>query len=208
MFAVAYDSRWSRRLAFVVAALALISLLIRLVLSAAELGGVGPALIFLTQFFTILTNTAIMVTLGLIALGQMVSTRLMRAFVVSIICVGLVYHALLAHLVDFQGWAKVADHGLHTVVPAGAFLWWVLTVRHPQFRFFDIALWTVWPLSYVFYVLGRAEFSAFYPYPFMDLATLGWSRLIGNLVGLAVAFIMVGFALVALERMIKRRRAT
>ena len=194
-------------MAVIVASLALISLFIRFVLSAVEHGGIGPALIFLTQFFTILTNAAIVVTLGLIALGRMVSPRLMRAFVVSIICVGLVYHALLAHLVDFQGWAKVADHGLHTVVPAGAFLWWVLTVCHPRFRFSDIALWTVWPLSYVFYVLGRAEFSAFYPYPFMDLATLGWPRLIGNLVGLAVAFILIGFALVALERVIKRRRA-
>ncbi|MGB7431998.1 MAG: Pr6Pr family membrane protein [Ahrensia sp.] len=194
----------ARRLAGFIAMIAFVTLCLRVYLTAVELGGVGAALVQLSQFFTILTNTLVAVGMGMIALGYAVPKRAMRALVVSIVCVGLVYHALLAHLVDFTGLAMVADHGLHTFVPIAMFVWWVLFLSRPAFVRSDIALWMVLPLSYSFYALGRAQWSAFYPYPFLDLATLGWPRLAANMVGLALAFICVGFVLVLLERLARR----
>lgn len=196
----------TRRWAAAIACVALVTLCLRLYLSTVEHGGVGAALVQLTQFFTILTNSVVVISMGAIAAGHAVSKRAMRALVVSIVCVGLVYHALLAHLVDFQGLAMVADHGLHTIVPAAMFLWWVVFVSRPAFTKSDVVLWTLWPLAYSFYALARAEWSAFYPYPFLDLATLGWPRLLANMTGLAIAFILVGFLLVGLERLMDRYR--
>lgn len=158
------------------------------------------ALVSVTQYFTILTNTLVLLVMAWIAAGRAVSARLMLCVVISITCVGLIYHLLLAHLNPSHGRALASDHGLHTVVPFLTVAWWLLWGEKPALRWNDPLLWIIWPLAYCAYVLARAAFSGFYPYPFLDLPSLGSARLAANLVGMVLVFAVVGLALTGLGK--------
>ncbi|MEL6104318.1 MAG: hypothetical protein AAFR68_23835, partial [Pseudomonadota bacterium] len=115
---IANYSETARRAALGIAIVAAVTLLTRVYLRTSEDGSVLGAVSYLSQFFTILTNAVIMMVMALIAAGRNVATRSVKAAIVAIVIVGIVYHLLLAHLVEFVGLAFWADHGVHTVVPA------------------------------------------------------------------------------------------
>lgn len=188
----------ARKAALGIAAVAAITLLTRIYLRAREDGGVVEAISYLSQYFTILTNAAVMVMMLLIASGRHVPVRLVKAVVIAIVIVGIIYHLLLAHLVEFVGLAFWADQGVHTVVPALSLLWWLVFAFKPPLRRSDLMLWVAWPILYCTYILIRASFSGFYPYPFLNLPELGWGGLSMSILGLLVSFVVIGFALTAI----------
>lgn len=189
-----------RRGAAVIAAVAGITLVARVAFRLAQGETLWQALSFLTQLFTILTNTLVLLAMALIACGVRLPPRSVLALVVAIAGVGLIYHALLARLVDLDGLDLLADHGVHTVVPLLSVLWWILWAEKVSPRRADPALWVVWPLIYCAYALLRAQASGFYPYPFIDLPTIGPSRLALNMVLLIAGFTLIGATLAALSR--------
>ncbi len=158
---------------------------------------------FLTQFFTILTNFLIVVMFTLIATGRAIAPRLVLAGVVAIACVGLIYHLLLAHLENHVGLAFWADHGVHTFVPAFAVIWWLAFGTPEKPSVGAVGAWVIWPLTYFAYVLIRAIWSNFYPYPFVDLPQIGWARLAINSVGVSLVFVAIGLILTFCARMIR-----
>lgn len=66
--------------------------------------------------------------------------------------------------------------------------------------------WTGVPLVYFVYALARAALDGFYPYPFIDVSQLGWSRVLVNAVGMLSAFLIVGLLFVAIGRAMSRGR--
>jgi hypothetical protein len=56
------------------------------------------------------------------------------------------------------------------------------------------------PLAYFPYALARGALDGRYPYPFIDVGTLGWARVLGNAAAIAAAFLIAGYALVWLDR--------
>ena len=184
-----------------------ITLLTRLLLRINMGETLIEALVFLTQFFTILTNTLVLLVMAWIAASRAVSARLMLCVVISITCVGLIYHLLLAHLNPLRGLALAADHGVHTAVPCLTVAWWLLWGEKPALLWKDPLLWIIWPLAYCSYALTRAAFSGFYPYPFLDLPSLGSVRLAANLVGMVLVFSVVGLVLTGLGKVTAVARA-
>lgn len=133
------------------------------------------------------------------------SSSLLLSNVASILIVGLVYHTLLAHLIQLPPgilpW--LSDHGVHTVVPVFTLGWWLAYERRAVP--YSAVLQTLpWPLVYSVYVLVRAKVLGgnFYPYPFLDLNALGWPKFMANVVGLGVGFATMGSILVAINRAI------
>lgn len=190
----------ARRAALVIAAVAAITLLTRIYLRSGDDGSVVGAISYLSQFFTILTNAIVMVLMLLIASGRHAPVRWLKAVVIAIVIVGIIYHLLLAHLVEFVGLAFWADHGVHTVVPALSVLWWLVFALKPPLRAVDLIIWVAWPVLYCTYILIRANFSGFYPYPFLNLPELGWSGLSISIAGMLVSFVVVGLILTAIGR--------
>lgn len=192
-----------------IALIAATAISFRVIVRVNELGGVLPALSFLTQFFTILTNGLVGLAMILIAVGIRLGPRFLMAITISIVAVGIIYHVALSHLVNFTGLDLLADHALHTVVPILTLLWWLAFAPKQSFRPFDIITWTAWPIIYCVYIMFRASFSGFYPYPFLNLPELGISGLVTSIAVLSLAFIVMGFGLLVLSRIVgTRKRAT
>jgi hypothetical protein len=129
------------------------------------------------------------------------------AMVTSIGIVGLVYHIALAHLIKLPPGILplLSDQGLHTVVPFMTLLWWVFyeaPIR--KLHWYDVA-WTIpWPMTYTIYILFRAIVldEQLYPYPFLNLPVIGTAQLCINILGLSVAFTLLGTFLIRLNHTI------
>ena len=126
----------------------------------------------------------------------------------SIMLTGLVAHLMLRGMFDqMDTIAKAGLTLLHYVVPIGTFLDWLI---------FDVkgkATWgmplfaALFPIVYVAVSMIAAQFltgDGKYPYPFLNVDTLGVGAVVLNIVLLAVAFLAVGYLGVVVDSGIKK----
>lgn len=141
-------------------------------------------------FFTILTNILVaLTTFGIAAGGRFTPNHsLVTGVTKNIVIVGLVYHFLLAALWSPQGAQYLADVLLHYAVPLSMLAYWLTLEPKGGITWRDGLMWLVYPAAYLVYALARGAFDGFYPYPFIDVATIGIEKVLMNAVGLVVAF--------------------
>lgn len=199
-------SQGARRGAAVISIVAAVTLATRLYLQVQQSDGLLDALSYMSQYFTILTNAMTLLIMLWIAAGRGLPPRLIKSVSIAIVGVGIVYHALLAHLVTLTGIDLLADHGTHTFVPLLTGLWWVFLAPKPTFRWSDVPLWVAWPMIYCGYILIRASFSGFYPYPFLNVPEIGWNGLLVSIAGLVLAFAIIGLVMTVLGHFVPSRR--
>lgn len=154
----------------------------------------------LARFFTIITNLLIALTMTAVVLGWRPAPAILGGVTLAILLVGVVYMALLRGLHDLSGSALLADTVLHKVSPVAMALWWLLFAPRARLRWTAPLWWSLYPLVYFAYALVRGQLDGRYPYPFIDVAKLGWTQMLLNAAGIAFGFIAAGFALVAIDR--------
>jgi hypothetical protein len=174
------------------------------------LAGVGIYL----GYFTVLTNLAAALALTAAAQGRrgrpirfFARADVHTAIAMAIIVVAMIYHLLLRQLWQPHGWQVVGDDALHTLMPLLFVLHWWLAVPKADLRWPRVFVWQIYPAAYFVYVLARGAMNGWYPYPFFDVGTLGYPRVLGDAFGVLLVFIVVGLLLVALARWQVRRRA-
>jgi hypothetical protein len=153
----------------------------------------------LARFFTILTNLLVAVTMTWVAIGRKVSPEVLGGLTVALLLVGVIYMTLLRGLMHLNGAALIADTLFHKVSPVLMALWWLLFAPRAKLRWSAPILWAVYPLGYLIYVLARGRMDGRYPYPFIDVGKLGWLQTALNVGGIALGFILAGFALVWID---------
>ena len=176
-------------------------------IAGAEIGLIGASIRYFS-YFTVLTNTLVAFGWGMNALrpdsvpGRWFARDDVRTAVTSyIVLVGVVYHLLLAADHDPQGLQWFANLLLHYVVPAAVFLEWLLGSPDRTARFSQAFVWQIYPFAYTAYSLIKGAFTGFYPYPFLDVNTLGYSGVAYQLAGMIVAFTITSLAFIAIGRM-------
>ena len=167
---------------------------------------VGSTVIFFS-YFTILTNVVVALALTAPALfpdsrlGRWTATEGVRAAVAMYIAVvGLVYHALLAATWNPQGALAVVNQILHTVMPIAFVLDWLLFVPKGRLRWIDPVKWLAYPLLYGVWTTIHGLMVGWYPYWFIDIGALGWSRALVNFGALLGFFLALGLIVAALDR--------
>jgi hypothetical protein len=169
---------------------------------------IGSGIEIFLSYFTVLTNLLICVSLTLSLLAP--ASRLGKAFsrpdvvtgiAANIAFVGLSYHFLLRDIWNPQGARLLADVLLHYVVPALYILYWWLDSARTALRWTQPLIWSMYPTVYLAYSLIRGRVVGSYPYPFIDVADVGYGRTILNSIGLLFMFISLGLLFVALGRM-------
>ncbi|WP_434563724.1 Pr6Pr family membrane protein [Pseudomonas sp. Z4-20] len=177
-------------------------------LGASLLGG----LVSFLSFFTVLTNLLVAVVLTWELTQRPSAARrwfllpsVRSGIAVSIALVGLAYNLLLRHLWQPEGWQFVADELLHDVMPVLFLIYWWRCVPKGTLRLGHIGLWVIYPLVYFGYVLLRGDLLAAYPYPFIDVANLGYPQVFVNAGGILAGFIAIALGVVGLDRWLGRR---
>lgn len=166
------------------------------------------------SFFTILTNilTAICFTTVAIEFNDrwerfFSKPATLSAVTVYIVIVGIVYNVILRFIWNPQGLQRVTDELLHTVIPILFLLFWILFVPKAILQWKAIFSWLLYPLVYFVYTLFRGYLTGYYPYPFVDVTQLGYSKAIVNSIVLCGVFLFLSALLVALAKAITKRSA-
>jgi hypothetical protein len=128
------------------------------------------------------------------------------AAAMSIVIVSAVYNLMLRQLWSPSGWVLVADMIVHDFMPPLYLLYWWLAVPKGGLRWSQILAWQSYPAGYFAYVLLRGAVNGWYPYPFLDVKSLGYLQVVIDALAVLVAFILVAALLVALGRWQTRRR--
>ncbi len=180
--------------------------------SVSEGQSLVQGLVFFFGYFTITTNllVAVALTVPVVAPNSATAHSLTAPFAVagiatSIAFVSLAYHVLLHSLWNPQGMHLLADDILHYATPALFLLYWFVYMREGSLRWVHPLAWGIYPTLYFVYVLVRGGIIGSYPYGFIDVNTLGYPKTLVNAVGLLLVFIVIGFGIVAVDRVARRR---
>ena len=164
-------------------------------------------LVNLFCFFTVLSNTLVATVLTHAAFGResparrwFLSPAVSSCIATSIVLVALAYSVLLRHLWHPEGWQWLADELLHDVMPLVFAVYWWCEVPKGQLRVWHLAAWALYPAGYFALVLLRGHEIGVYPYPFVDVAQLGYGQAVLNALGVLVGFWGIGLVLLGVDR--------
>lgn len=162
-------------------------------------------------FFTILTNILLAAYFTVISIpGEFTLKQWLQtpgkltAVTLYIVIVGLVYQFILRSTWHPEGLQKLVDELLHSVTPVLGLVYWFIAEKHALVKWKQIPQWLIYPLIYCVMILIRGSLANEYPYPFMDVATLGYSAVLINCVVLFVVFSFMAALLVGLGKIISR----
>ncbi len=174
---------------------------------ASLLGG----LINFFSFFTVLTNTLVVVVLSYALVNResavkrfFLAPAVSSGIAASIVVVSLAYNLLLRHLWSPTGFQFIADELLHDVMPLLFVIYWWRCVPKGTLRFKHIGGWVIYPLVYFGYVLLRGHLLGQYQYPFIDVDSLGYPQVFVNAGGILAGFVGIALAVVGLDKVLKR----
>jgi hypothetical protein len=162
-------------------------------------GPVGTRLVRLFSFFTIQSNLFVLGTSIALALNLFRDGKLWRVLrfdaLLGIIITGLVYETVLAQLVHPQGWALVATIGFHYISPWATLIGWLIFGPRPRMTWTSTALGFIWPLLWLVYTFVHGAVTGWYPYPFLDVDTIGFADSVRNsaivlLIGVLIAVVL------------------
>jgi hypothetical protein len=175
--------------------------------------GVPMAVANFFSYFTNLTNILVVLALGSAWLAP--SSRLGRFFgrpsvraavALYITVVSVVYYLFLRQIWQPEGLRWLADVLLHYVTPVLFVLDWLLFVPKGRLRWSDLPWWMIYPFAYAAYTLVRGAAFGWYPYPFIDVTQLGYSRALTNVVFFVAVFAVLSVLVIALDRWLGKMR--
>ncbi len=164
------------------------------------------------SFFTILTNILVALSFsqlyskGISASGPLLTRpKTLTATAVYITIVGLIYNVILRFLWAPKGWDRLADEMLHSVIPVFYALFWFFFVPKKDIQWKNIFPWLIYPLLYLGYTLFRGSFVNWYPYPFIDVAKIGYSKALVNSAMVTAVFIVVSVLFAGIAKVTGKR---
>lgn len=163
----------------------------------------------LFTFFTILTNTIAAITGAWLAVAPGSSAFLLRVLRVdallgmAVTCA--VYWTLLAPLETYTGTEAVANQLWHTVTPIMVTLGWLLFGPRRLVDGRVVAWAVVYPVAWLVFTLVRGAVIGWYPYPFIDVLTIGYGWALINCVGITALFAALALAAWQADRLLSRR---
>lgn len=165
------------------------------------------------SYFTILTNSLCafyFTSISLLKPGSVSSNRqssLLTPITVYITVVGLVYQIVLRPLWEPQGMQRIVDELLHSIIPAAIIVFWYFFGDLKEVKYSNAARWLIYPLVYSILILIRGHFSAFYPYPFIDVLQLGIYGVLKNTVFLMLLFVSLSLLFIFIGKKWGRQNA-
>ena len=163
------------------------------------------AIIRFFSFFTIISNGMVV----LYFIGSLLpkqkkwydfvnKNEVATAVSIYIIVVGVVYQTVLKKPIPLEGWHRVADDILHLYIPLLMLLYWIIFISTKKIDVRTIPYWLIYPALYLVYTLIRGSIVNFYPYPFVAVNILGYSRVLFNSGMLVVFFLVLCFVFAAI----------
>jgi hypothetical protein len=91
---------------------------------------------------------------------------------------------------------------VHYIVPIMTIADWLLFDKKGSIQKISPFIWTLGPLTYFGYIVISAQMGGIYPYPFINVAQLGWEQVLRNVLLLVLFFVALGYLFFAVERLL------
>ncbi|MCX2452088.1 Pr6Pr family membrane protein [Pedobacter sp. PLR] len=164
------------------------------------------------SYFTILTNMMVVLCCTLLLLNfdkkeeRLYSKPAILAAVTVYICVvGIVYNLILRFTWQPKGLQLVVDELLHAFIPALFLIYWLIFAPKSKLKWASAFTWLIYPFAYLVFVLARGAVSGFYPYPFIDVDTFGYHKVLINSFYLLIVFLVLSLILIWIGKLITNR---
>jgi uncharacterized membrane protein len=182
----------------VVAVLILVALVIQLMIAvhaagaplAHEVGTISGTpitgrLVRVLSFFTIQSNLLCAVTSAQLAFDPARDGRLWRIArldaLFGITVTGVVYSTVLARIHEPKGWEQVSTNTIfHYLAPIMVVVGWVTFGPRPRVDPHTLRWALAWPASWFLYTIAHGAMTYWYPYPFVDVHSHGYLRVVIN----------------------------
>lgn len=165
------------------------------------------------SFFTILTNTlvALFFTVSFLKERPRLLQWLNRdgaitALTTFILIVGLVYQVVLRSIWEPRGFQLIVDELLHSAIPLYMLIYWILYVNTTGLQLRRLALWIIYPVIYIVFIIVRGNYSGFYPYPFLNVNEIGFESTLVNISIILGLMLVLIFALSILGKYVVKFR--
>ncbi|WP_415061095.1 Pr6Pr family membrane protein [Flavobacterium sp.] len=150
-------------------------------------------------YFTILSN--LMVTLFysfclFYKKSQLISYTTQITIVIYITIVAIVYNCILRFIWNPNGLSKILDELLHVINPVLFIIIWFKNNNRYQIPYRYIFKILIFPLFYLSLVLILGFFIKHYPYPFLDVNTIGYEVVLLNSVGVTILFVLTSIVFI------------
>lgn len=163
------------------------------------------------SYFTIQSNILVAVSMFLIVRDR-VDTQAFRvvrlASLIGITVTGVVAAVALPPSPTYTTANLVCDRLLHVVVPSLTFVGWALFGPRGRVAREDLLPSLVWPVLWLAATLALGPFVGWYPYPFLNVGTIGLGRTLLNCAVIAALFLALGALALWADRRLSRERAT
>ena len=159
---------------------------------------VGATLVQYFSYYTILTNIMIAWVCTVLFIRREDTSgrkKVLTAILVYILTVGLTYNLILRSLWKPEGLQLLADNLLHSIIPLLYLVFWLIFVKKHTLQWNNFLPWLIYPLLYLIYVMIRGAIFGVYPYPFIDVAQIGYQKALLNAV--MVTGVIVIFSLLS-----------
>lgn len=161
------------------------------------------------SYFTILSNFVVAIAMTMLWRNPSRNDRLMRVLRVDsllmIVVTGVAYNLLLRALAKNEGLNVYTDLFLHQIVPIVTVLVFVLVGPRRQFTARDIPAAFIIPLAWAAYTLVRGVAIGAYPYPFINVAKIGYGGAAAYLVGIILFGVIIALLAIGVDRLLSRR---
>ncbi len=163
------------------------------------------------SFFTILTNTLVAAYFTFIVFANnknyapITKPGILTAITIYITMVGLVYQVVLRHVWQPKGLQLIVDELLHSVIPVLVIFFWFLYEVTKPIKNSQVLKWASYPLLYLAFILIRGSFSGFYPYPFVDVTSLGITKALINAAVLLLVFMVISALFIFIGKALIKR---
>ena len=129
---------------------------------------------------------------------------ILTAITVYITIVGFIYQIILRGTWQPTGFQRIIDELLHSVIPVLTIIFWYLFENKSALKYSQIPKWTIFPILYLIVVLIRGSFSGFYPYPFVDVTKLGFTKVLTNSLWISIFFIGLSMLYIRIGKFINK----
>ncbi|WP_089752775.1 Pr6Pr family membrane protein [Chryseobacterium soldanellicola] len=157
-------------------------------------------------YFTILTNIIVSIYLTIVAFKKdnNENSGILTAITVYITIVGFIYQIILRGTWQPTGFQRIIDELLHSVMPVLMIIFWYLFENKTALKYIQIPKWMIFPVFYLIIILIRGNFSGFYPYPFVDMTKLGFTKVLTNSLWITIFFIGLSMLYIRIGKALKR----
>jgi len=155
-------------------------------------------------FFTIQSNLLVGASTLALAIRLDRSSAVFKIIrlmgLVGISLTGVVFHVALGRLLDLDGWDWLGNQLVHTVVPLLAVVGWLIIGPRGLTSARIATLSVIFPAGWLAFTLIRGAIIHWYPYPFIDVTTIGYGKAVLNSFWVALLLLALGAGFTVVDR--------